>query len=460
MRKLILVLLALGAAVYGGFKGYIWYKVREELTSLTQSLEPFAKFTYGGISSTIITKNLNWSIEVKDINVQPNQTNDQIALGSVTLGSGSIRDLFSKKKFEQGLLPEHAGFMIKHLNVAIDSSFFSHLPETPTPASAEWPPYMSCSSQGAIAELKAMGYRSLEADVDLQYDWDRTAQNLLVKLRFHFNNMYAFQLEFDLQLSTSDLHTGSLLMAPPRLGKTSVLYQDDSYLERKLRYCAAQKKMEPEAYLKAYILSFDANLRALGVAVPAKTLKDYLGFLAAPDQIYFGISPSSPIDLQSLSVYTPRQLLEWLTPSLSFNNQPMAELSVQWLGQAGQTASQLPSVPKQLSIPGMESPASVDDDLIDAPANPKVKVDAEGKMVLLENLPSQKVVYAFRSVPPAKLASYIGRPVKLKTVNGKDFEGRLKGISGNRLTLEQPMQKGAATFELYLNQITAAQVYY
>jgi hypothetical protein len=462
MRKLILILLALMAAAYGGVKGYIWYQTKQQLEQLTVSLASMAKLSYGGISSSILNSGMQGWISVNDISIQPTGSPDAVQLGAFKLRLGSVLDfLWASQGFKEGQLPLQGGITLEHLNLNMDSGLMSQLMASSKPQqSLGWPIFMICGQESPLAELKAMGYRSLTTDINLHYQFDQPSQSLLLDIGFHTNNMYALSLKFSIYLGVSDLKMSSLAFVMPKLGKTSVVYMDDSYLERKLRYCSAQKKMEPEAYLKSYITAFDSTMRSQGVALPAATLKDYMDFLAAPNNLYLGIAPSEPIDLTKVSLYSPRQLLDWLAPSIAFNDQPLAELKVQWLNNAGSTASQLPSFPKPTPAHTSEAATGTSESLVDAPLDPKVKVDKNGKMVLLEDLPTRVTVAAYKPVAPAKLASYLNRPVKLKVVTGKSFEGRIKSITGNRVLLEQPIQKGAATFELYLNQITEAEVYY
>jgi len=119
LKHLLLGIVILTVAVYGGAKTYIYFKAKEELEKLVQMASPFVEISYGDISS-----DLRGSLKVTDLDLISLAGGESMQIGAMEIkGSGPGFLLELTEGFKKSGPPADMVLHIGRASVPVDQGF-------------------------------------------------------------------------------------------------------------------------------------------------------------------------------------------------------------------------------------------------------------------------------------------------------------------------------------------------
>jgi len=290
-----------------------------------------------------------------------------------------------------------------------------------------------------VIDLLDMGYRQVKNDATFSYTLDAPTQTISITIESGTRDMFKLHADLDLALGTNTLDIDALLETIPLLSRLHLTFEDQSYLERVITFCAAKTQLTPEAYVRQHVQLVTQQLAQSGFAVGEKMQQAYHRFLLQPRTFSIRLNPSSPADLTGLSGLASHDIIQWLNVEVSVNDDIID------LDLASATAAT--SVAK---------PAS-------KPTHPKM-VTTFGPPTYIDPLPDplsereKRPHYQQVDVDQAKL--YIGQKAKLSPKTGRTHTGILTDVQGDVLVLKIRKHSGYIVYKVQMKLVKGLEIYY
>jgi hypothetical protein len=435
IKTLIIIPVILIAVAYLATKGYIHYKVTENLDKVIRVAAPFVHLEYGGVGSS-----LNGSIYLDKVLVTPTGSYDEISIRRLIItGDGPLFLFDLAQGFDRGELPEQMSIAIQQLESPISSSFLSSLMNTFNNSNSvlKTQKLDPCSLAGIlqVAGLKELGFPSLTINSNIGYKYDKASG----QVQFDFVNELA-----GVELSSISLKMNGLSTAViTGLGKMPVLEElhfvtkfEPGYMKQIVTLCSANSAQTPDAYIDRLFTQPDRHyLTTLGF-IPGPGLTAMLKQLVTnAGELDVWAIPSSGIDPSTLSAYRTEDLMDLLGVAVSYNNKPVTDLSFS-----------LEST-KPKAIPSSKVAPSPKPILKQRPvATTKTGVKPRSKLRYVETKISD-------------LPKYLNYRVRIYTIdNDIPKRGLLVSIKHQTINVEQLLYNGKMTSHLHMSRITKLEV--
>lgn len=438
LKTVFLGLLILAGSLFGGAKGYIYYRVSSELDKFISMADPFAEIRYQGISSSF-----EGSIAVENITIYPTTSNDEITIESAQMhgdGPGFLYQLFMGGL--QNKPPEKFGLSVKGFSIPLDGDLavsYSSMLESAKQASGV-KDSDGCGLLTGISPnlLGSLGFYAITMDTTLDVDFDQAAGRAEMQIGFDVRDVEYSQMTM---VMTGVSEPGAIMigMQKPQLSKVSVIYQTDpEFVAKSQKHCAELRGLTVDAFV-ASMLELDEQQLAqqLGFVPGPGLLAAIKSFIKNPKEASFSIHPSEAVDPATLSFYKPEEIPSILNLQLSVNGEPVTDLSFSMLNQTAEGASA--SVASQL-------PGTAD---VFAPAARQAK-----------KLKTPEPTLQFVQTPIAQLHKYIDEDVRVY-INQEDVvrKGALVSVTKDKIVIKQRLSGGNMTASVPLEQIAKVEVY-
>lgn len=437
MRKLMTIVVAMLvvlALVAGGIGGYLWYNTKQQVDQLIAMVRPFATVSYGSITVLPVG-----SVGVSQLGIMPTLVNDSIRIGAIRLNAPNILALLNiRRQLSQGQLPEALSISLHDFELPLDGGILSAKPAAPGAGT----PFDNLEALGcgpilhfSGAEWQAMGYNNFISNIEIGYR-NNTQQNML-SLQVDSSARDWATLNLDLGLALSGSTDSVITFASavtPKLAKLDFVLRDDGFNARKNNYCAAKAGKPIPDYIADHVRLVTERLRANGVDPGPGLIEAYRRYLTEGGEVTITAAPPAPINPAEIPSYTAADAIKLLGLKVKVNQTVIADPSVNW--DAAKVARALNAgraQPEELSEPV-------------APPPPP-------KPVIIQR--------SFHPTPVSDLSQYIGKIVKLKTVTGVDYRGRLEAVvAGGMVRVKINKPGGSATLFLKPGDLASAEVLY
>jgi hypothetical protein len=264
-----------------------------------------------------------------------------------------------------------------------------------------------------------LGYQSLVFDLSLGYRFQRGGGPLQVKTEWRTREHGVATVNLDFVGVSSNLR--GVMATQPLLRTLEAVYQDLSFTDRLKRYCAKASGITVEQYIDSEVNRNAAAYQAQWGFVPGPGLRQaYREFLTKPGEVRVQMSPPVELDLQSLRMFKPEEIVSMLNLRVSVNGKAVTDLSV----------LPSPSTPTRPALSAAPSPGA-------APGF---------------------AASAFRAVPTADLGRHIGKTVRVHLTHGGTREGQLLQLLDGMARVERRLPGGTMTLAIPLRQIERVEV--
>ena len=437
MRKLMTIVVAMLvvlALVAGGIGGDLWYNTKQQVDQLIAMVRPFATVSYGSI--TILPVG---SVGVSQLRIMPTLVNDSISIGAIRLNAPNILALLNiRRQLSQGQLPEALSISLRDFELPLHGGILSAKPAAPGAGT----PFDNLEALGCGpilhfggAEWQAMGYNNFISNIEIGYR-NNTQQNMLnLQVDSSTRNWATLNLDLGLALTGSTESVIAFASAvTPKLAKLDFVLRDDGFNARKNNYCAAKAGKPIPDYIADHVRLVTERLRANGVDPGPGLIEAYRRYLTEGGEITITAAPPAPINPAEIPSYTAADAIKLLGLKVKVNQTVIADPSVNW--DAAKVARALDAGRVQPEEPSEPVPP---------PPPPKPVI----------------IQRSFHPTPVGDLSQHIGKIVKLKTVTGVDYRGRVEAvIEGGMVRVRINKPGGSATLVLKAGDLASAEVLY
>jgi hypothetical protein len=430
-RKLIKILgfLLVPVILYGSVKLAIWYSTQQSIKNLSKQFAGFLELNYQSISSSI-----KGSVSVNGLTVFIPMAKESIHIKKVRLSTDNVLTLLTlTSKFESQDIPNNLGFLIEGMRVDLNSKLLNTPEESPQTA-FERLNTLACGDVLRFDEkvLKQMGYNEINADFNINYHYDSLAKTL--QLNFYENVDKFLSLDLTAQIREVSKLPGvaevSMNMANPqtipKLGKIKLTLEDDSFITRKVNFCAKNNKSNQNDYIIKHVNMVDNYLQKMGIKLNQSLLGAYQKSLMHPGNIIVSMDFSDISNIMELSDYLPDDIIAQLGTEILVNNKIVSPISIQFDKQ--RFTKNTGDKAQQISI-----------------HDPNVK---------------PKIIKKYHLVNKNNLKQYDRHPVKIKTTQGKTLKGRLSIKNPKKYEVISRTHGGEIGFFVKKAEIKSVEVFY
>ncbi|MBI2554066.1 MAG: hypothetical protein HYV92_06515 [Candidatus Rokubacteria bacterium] len=413
--KPVVGLVLLVAAVVGGVTLYIRYQIKTALEDAIAELSPFAEMQYASVSVT-----LGGNVHIRDIEIRPRMVNDPLHIEGIEVETPGLWFLLTgAKKLSDGELPEHLRATLRglafNLSGPLAETFDVVMAEAMRSNGAA--PLSNCGDVRYVDfnTYQRLGYQSLVFDVSLGYRFEKGGGLLRVTTEWRMRDLGVATV--NLEFVGASLNLRQVMGTQPFLRAFDVVYQDLSFIDRVKRYCTQASGMTVEQYIESEVNRNAAAYKAQLGFVPGPGLRQaHREFLTRPGEVRLQGTPSVELDMQTLRLFKPEDIVSMLNLRVSVNGKAVTDLSM----------ISVPSTPTRAALPPTAGPASVTSE--------------------------------FRAVPTTDLAGHIGKTVRLHLTHGATREGRLVQVLDGMARVERRFPGGAMTLAISLREIERVEV--
>jgi hypothetical protein len=425
--KKIIVFSMIGVGVaYSGVKGYIYYKVKNQVDQMVVVARPFADIEYGSIGS-----DLQGRVMLDDLVLYPRGINDTVKVDRLTVITPGLEFLLSgSESLKQGEIPEHMGLALTGIHLDLNGRLTEMLEQMEAAQLGYGPAdgiACSLSSNFMTTQYRELGLKELVFDTAFRFEHGDSASQLRLKMDYNMRGMEA--LEIVITMDGVGHSVMGLAMGSPQLQRVSMNWRPDAaFTHKTLDYCAGQQGMDVPTYIDGLFGQSDEDyaedlgfVPGPGIRAAMKELMQNAGELNLVAQ------PASSLDLKSVYLYKPEDWPDLFGLIVKVNGKEVTDLSFT-----------LPDIdPSQ----GDEQSADFSFPAFDFLGQQEQPVQAQSQKKP-KVAPARSSRPRYRIVPRGEVNTLVGRSVRILTADGKRRSGRVLNISNGVISLEMRMHAG------------------
>jgi len=423
--KKILLLVVLVAAVIGGIKGFIYYKVTDQLDEAIAILSPFAQISYEAVSS-----DLNGGVTVEGVKVKAYGNGLNVDIDEIAVKFLNIQTLlFIGDDLKKQKVPEEMSLSLRHVRMDLQS-LKPYMTMLQAQSQQPFQDYslLGCgelSKADPLKVLQQLGYSELDSSMNLGYSWDRASKNLTIKSAFSWHEMTGSEAIIDLgQVAAL---SAMAMMSEPELKRISVSLEDEGYNARLVEHCAASQDISGDDFIVLHMAMLRSALAEQGVQLGENLYEVYRYYLNSEGPLKFQMYPDSMQQLANMDMFKPSDLPALLGLEIHKGDEVIRDISFDWdEGKFKETMAAL--APKRESV-ATEQKAS-------KPSQPQA--------------PQADYV----EVNASKLDQQMNKMLRVKTSDNRRLEGVLKKVTDTRIFIDVPMGGGSATLPISIADIS------
>jgi hypothetical protein len=446
LNNLLVALLLITGAVYGGLKGYIHYKFKNAVDDIVAIAKPFARIDYGGLGSSF-----DGTLTVEDIAISPWAFDDEVQMQVVEIQGPGLGFLLSgAKQFERGEMPEKMRFAMKGVRLDVDGELLGALRDA---QSSDWALMMGIQDSSACGleqifgpwNMRELGYDGLVVDVGADFNFNKAINELRMALDYSARGIESTSV--NMTLSGMKPLAAIRTRVQPQLDDFMVKYSmEPSYASKAIEYCAEANKKTVDEFIQ-WMVSEDNEYytHTLGI-VPGPGIRGALErFLKNPDEIHISAQPPTALDPSGLQFYTPEDIIELLGLQVFVNNEPVQDLSFQ---VADTSRFKRKRKPMTKSLESAKATTRMPGDVRRSAVTP-----ARAKTSSTQGTES------YRRVKTRALRDYVGKRVRLHTTSGMRRDGWLTEIRNGQAVIVPDKYGGGVSIHVPLSRINKAEVF-
>lgn len=453
--SLLLFILLLPVFAVAGFYGYLWWRASDLADRMVAQASPFVEINYGGVRIDLLAT----EVALQDVRVAPMGMGDQLRIEEVVLKS---QDWSQMMRLDGNLQhepwPEGLSLRLQGVLFHLDGPMLQQWAVMAQQAQAQQTYTFGrfCSSLQGPELMQAMGYRMINLDMEVGYQFIPATQRMTIDMAVDAKQLSDFSFEMVLEVSDSSL-TAASMAGSARLHSISMDARDKGFNSRYREYCATQAGVQDEQFDAALGEEFIQLGRLMGVQPPEVFVQHVVGMYKPGANLGFKLQPPSPVgQFDMMGLDSPEAVVGLLNPSININGQQINAPQISAFLKEAMAAVAVPEPEVQvLNEPQVEAFES-----IELAEDSKQKLDVP-QVVLAPSRQAPVVpeVKGYRATPLSDMAQYVGKPVRMVTYFGRRIEGRILEMNRHEVMIEQRMQRGVATYSIALDKVAELEVY-
>jgi len=307
MKHLLIGLVLLVGLGYGGAKGYIYYKVSEQVDAVIPMMTPYADIQYGGISST-----LTGELTLEDVSIQISGYHDAIKIGRLGINTPGFLDLLKLSNMSSGSglakdgPPEYFGLLAENIRIPASADYYRDYYAENIKALAP-----TDIRQGGVQcvgkygysprTLKALGYDELV--ISMSVIMRQADTHFLAEVDLDIVDMV--DVEVEVTMAGELMQGASMGMSyQPMLRGMQIKLTDKSLNKRTVKYCT-ELGLTPAQILRAHINALQHAGSTVGIEFDKRVIEPYKEYLTAKSTFVATVRPREPLHLAKISHYKP-----------------------------------------------------------------------------------------------------------------------------------------------------------
>lgn len=424
MKKIVIALFILSIAIFAGVKGLLWYQTEKFVENQVIQAKPFVDISYKDIETSF-----SGSATVNKLKVFIPTIDETIYIESIQFLTPDLMTLLTlDSKLDNKEIPESLSLLLTGVTLDLNGNLMK-LMDNPDiePTQLELFSTLACGETFRIGSkaLSQMGYDNITSDIILRYQFDHRKNLLDFSIRHNIRDMTHINLSGELR-NVSDLDSFANGASSP--GKFNLEIQDDSYIERKNRFCAKQGKRNVEEYIDAHTSQVKEFLLAYGVKPEDGLLNAYKTVLETSGTIVFEADLSNLTGLEEFKTFAPNDIIQFIRLRLFVNNKRINEISI--------------DIDKEKLI---ETATSEDTEL-------ETPEQIQKKQAI--------VIKKYRPVSVTNLKNFNGFRVKLETTKGKHYKGNINTSNPAVYEIISRLRSGNISYHIPVQQIKKVEVFH
>ena len=445
IRNIIIAALLAILALAAGINGYVHHQFKTNIDNTLSSIRPFLQVKYSDLSTSL----LSGEVKLQNVRISNDALPETITLGNISIQTPGFAYMLSgPESIKKGEFPDHFGFSIDDFYLDLTGETGKWLDRLVNRMQTVYANERKlCGGKSLLGptDYKEMGYTRLRSNMHLAYNFNESKKTLKIDISSgtqKMGNVEGHILISNIRkMSTSGLLQGGI----PQLTSVDIVYKDETFTPRVIKYCAALSGMKNEEFIDAEIKESDEHFYMVWGFAPGPGLRDaYKDFMLKPDVVTLTMAPNKDFNPMLLAKMSSTEVMEALNVHLKINELLVTDLSFkspppeftekfnQQLARSLDFASLLRGEP-------VKAPEPVE--------KPKVVVKA----------PAQ-----YHKIYINEVSNHINDFVKITTKRGNQRNGQLlrvdsvnlyvqKKVSGGKFTMTVPRKK-VKTIEAYFSK--------
>jgi hypothetical protein len=430
-------------ALVAGINGYIHHQFKTNIDNTLSSMQMFAQVKYSDLSTSITSG----KVVLKNVRISAQFLPETITLGDVTLETpGFLYMLSGPENAKKGEFPDHLGFAIDNFSLDMNSEtaeWLDKVVKRMQPVYAQHRNICGGKSIFGPSEYKEMGYTRVVSNMRMAYDFDKSQKTLTFDFNGKTRGMGSIKGNAVIS-NISSMKTENMAMGGmPKLTSVEVIYKDDTYTPRVIKYCAEQDKTDKQKFIEAEVKQPDEYFYMLWGFAPGYGLREaYKDFLLKPDLVTLNIRPSAEFNPMMIAMMSSEEIMDALNIRLKINGLLVTDLSYKPAPLAF-TQEFEQRIARSLDFNAIMRGEPI------KPPEPIVKPKAV-----------KKKVTAYHKITVAQAPQFINHFVRITTRTGNNRKGQLMRVDKNNLYVQKKVSGGKFTMTVPRSKIKTIEAYY
>lgn len=416
MKKTLISLTLLTVLVLVSLKLFAALLTYQALEAVRTKYAEDVAFTYSWLSS-----DLTGSIEIKDLHLTSFILKRTIDAESATIYFDNIIQLFyGLIDLKEGKWQSVRRIVLSPARAAIEGRDPElWLAAEIDPLFGQALALYGCGkhSRVGVEELNGMGIDSLTGALDVHF-----VSPTKVELNLDSNQLGRWSLSLE---KTADQDFTLSAVGQWVLQRVELSYVESGYFRRLSNFCSAQTQVDREEFARDAARHWRLAMARAGVLMGAEIEQAYAKFLALGGQLNLTLAPEKALTVGGLKSVRNENLAKLLGVQINLNGDVIKDPQIYW----------------SKSAPKVERKA------------PELKKSTENKAQALTKQ------WTELALVPENLASHIGYPLRITTLDGKDTEARLLAVTERGLEVARRVQGGEVSYFVKHEDIIRLEVY-
>lgn len=422
MKKIVIALFVLSIAFFAAVKGSLWYFTQEFVDNQIIRAKPVAQISYKEIKTSF-----TGTATVTGVKVFIPVIDESIFIESIQfIAPDLITLLMLDSQLQKNELPESLRLIITGASLDLNGNLMKMIDNPDVePTQLEIFSTLACGDTYRIGTdaLSRMGYDRLTSDIILSYQFNARKKTLHYILKNNIRDFTHFNLAGELH-NISDVTSLAKTIQP---GAITLEILDDSYIERKNRFCANRGKRKVDEYINEHILQVEEYLLSYGVKPEEGLINAYRTILETSGSIVLKADLNKLTGTKEIMTFEPNDIIQFVHLKLFVNGERINEISI--------------DIDKEKLI--------------------KAATDTEVELETPDQIRKKRavIIKKYRRVSVANLKNFNGFRVKVETYKGKQFKGTLKTDNPRIYEVVSRLRSGNISYHLPVNTIKKAEVF-
>lgn len=423
MKKIIIALFILSIISIALTKGSLWYFTQQFVDKQIAQAKPLAHISYKEIKTSF-----TGSATLSGVRVFFPVMDESISIESIQFTAPDLITLLNlDSQLQNNIIPESLSLNIIGASINIDGNLMK-MTDNPgvEPTQIEIFSTLACGDIHRIGTkaLRRMGYDSITSDIFLNYQFNARKKTLQYNLKNNVRDMTHFNFSSEFH-NVTDI--SSFINNTAKPGAVTLEIIDDSYIDRKNRFCANQEERQVDEYIEEHIQQVEEYLLSYGVEPEEGLLNAYKTLLETSGSITLEADLSNLTGTEEIMSYEPNDIIQFVHLKLYVNNERINEISI--------------TIDKEKLI--------------------KTATDTEVELETPDQLKKKQaiIIKKYRPVSVANLKNFKGYRVKIFTHKGKQFKGTLRIESLEIYEIVTRLRSGNISYHIPIKTISNAEVF-